>query len=488
MKPSMISISLLFLTYHTLDRPSHVSHVKHHESHPSIISITTDDQAEWSLGLYGNDDSITPNMDQIGRDGARFLNAFTATPVCSPSRACFLTGRYGTQLGITDYLAPVEQDAGVGLPAAAKTWPKVLQERGYVTGLIGKWHLGTMPQYHPTKRGFDHFFGFLGGGNTPMDPMLEVDGKETRLKGCLEDRLFDDAIQFVDANRAKPFALLVHTRAPHLPYGPVPEMDSAPFKNLDPNIPNTPGIDRAQVKNWTRDYYASIHSVDRNLGRLLAKLDDLGLTGQTIVLFTSDHGYNIGHHTIHTKGNGIWIAGGVSGPKRPNMFETSIRVPLMIRWPGVVKPGTAIPDYISNVDTFASVLRMLGVPQPRGVKQEGMDFSVLLRGKKIPWRNTVFGQYDLHNDGLAYMRMIRTSEWKLVRHHFTNGMDELYNLTDDPRESRNLYGRSTNADIRNRLQARLTEWQRTIRDPLVSPDRYPPRITANRHASWLIED
>jgi uncharacterized sulfatase len=437
----------------------------------NIISIVTDDQARWAVGVYGNKEVRTPHMDRIAREGARFLNAFVPTPVCSPSRATYLTGRYGTQLGITDWIAPREADGGLGLPASAVTWPQVLQKHGYTTALVGKWHLGTKPQFHPTRHGFNHFYGFLGGGNKPMDPVLEVDGKEQALKGSLPDLLTDNAIRFVENNRTRPFALLLHFRAPHLPYGPVPAQDSAPFKDLDPTVPQTRGADVAQVKKWTRDYYASIHSVDRNIGRLLARLDELKLAKKTIVLFTSDHGYMIGHHTLHTKGNAYWIAGGVTGPKRPNMFEESIRVPLLIRWPGVVKPGTEIAEPVSNVDTFATVLGMLGVPLPKNGKQEGIDFSPLLRGKKIPERDAIFGQYDLHNAGLAYMRMIRTLQWKLVRHHHCLGLDELYDLKNDPGEQRNLYGNPRWAKIRDDLQKQLTAWQRSIDDPLVRKAR-----------------
>ncbi|HMF14933.1 MAG TPA: sulfatase-like hydrolase/transferase, partial [Gemmataceae bacterium] len=287
----------------------------------------------------------------------------------------------------------------------------------------------------------------------------------------LPDLLTDDALEFLDASKDKPFALLLHFRAPHLPYGPVPPADSAPFKNLDPTIPRPPGINIKQVKDWTRDYYASIHSVDRNLGRLLAGLDERGLTKKTIVLFTSDHGYNIGQHTIHTKGNGYWIAGGVTGPKRPNMWDTSIRVPLLVRWPGVVKPGTEIAEMTTNLDTFPSILGMLGVPMPRDVKPQGRDYSPLLRGEKIDGRDVLFGQYDLHNAGLAYMRMIRTNQWKLVRHHHAKFLDELYNLEDDPGETRNLYGAAKHAAIRDQLQQRLTAWQKSIDDPLLRDPR-----------------
>ncbi len=433
----------------------------------NIVSIVTDDQGQWALGAYGNKECRTPNMDRIAKEGAKFLNAITVTPVCSPSRASFMTGRYGTEVGITDWISPAEAQGGLGLPAETPTWPAILQKHGYTTGLIGKWHLGDRAEFHPTKRGFNHFMGFLGGGNQPINPTLEVDGKEKKLDGPLPDLLTDDALRFMETHRSKPFALLVHFRAPHLPYGPVPQEDSDPFKDLDPTIPKTPGIDVNQVKKWTRDYYASIHSVDRNLGRLLNKLDELKLTGRTIVLFTSDHGYNIGHHVLHTKGNGSWIAGGVNGPKRPNMFDTSIKVPLLIRWPGAVKPGTEIAEAVTNVDTLPSVLGMLGISMPEGLKQHGRDFSPLLRGKKGDWPDTIFGQYDLHNGGLAYMRMIRTSQWKLVRHHHANGMDELYNLADDPGEARNLYNNAQHRQARDDLQKRLTEWMRSIDDPLL---------------------
>lgn len=437
----------------------------------NLISIVTDDQAAWSLGCYGNKDSITPNMDRLAREGARFLNAFTSTPVCSPSRATFLTGKYGTQLGISDYIAPMESDAGLGLPVKAVTWPKVLRQHGYTTALIGKWHLGTQKQFHPQNFGFDHFYGFLGGGTTPMNPTLDINGASVKLKGSLPDLLVDNALEFLDQNRAKPFALLVHFRAPHLPYGPVPAEDSAPFKNLDPTVPTPKGWDIDQLKKWTRDYYASIHSVDRNLGRLFARLEQLGLMENTIILFTSDHGYNIGHHGIHTKGNGIWVAGGISGPKRPNMWDTSMRVPLLVRWPGVVKPGTTINEPVSNIDTFASVLGMLGVPKPGDWKQEGADFSPLLRGVKLTWRDAIFAQYDLHNFGLAYMRMIRTDKWKLVRQFHANMMDELYDLEKDPGETKNLIRQATvpeqYREVYNDLAERLTQWQKSIHDPIL---------------------
>ena len=434
----------------------------------NLIAIVTDDQGRWSVGAYGNKESITPNMDRLAKEGAKFINAFVPTPVCSPSRASYMTGRYGTQIGFTDWLAPnFPEQAKKGLPAEATTWPSVLQKNGYRTALIGKWHLGLNLEFHPTKRGFDHFFGHLGGGWEPMNPTLEVEGKMQALKGPSSDLMTDDALKFIEANKAQPFAVSMHFREPHLPYTPMPEEDTKLFKNLDPTIPNVKGIDVQQVKQWTREYYAAIHAVDRNLGRLLAKLDEWKLSDNTIVMFQSDHGYMIGHHTLHTKGNAYWIAGGVAGPKRPNMFDDSVRIPMLIRWPGVVKPGTEITETVCNIDTFKSVLGMLDVPAPQDYKQEGMDYSPLLRGHKTAWRDTLFGQYDLYNAGLAYMRMIRTDKYKLVRHYNCYGMDELYDLTKDPGETRNLYGNMMVRKTRDELLERLVSWQKSIDDPIL---------------------
>ncbi len=434
---------------------------------PNLIAIVTDDQGQWAMGAYGNRDIKTPNMDRIAAQGAVFVNAFTATPVCSPSRATYLTGRYPTELGITDWIAPQEAEAGLGLRGV--TWPEVLRRNGYRTGLIGKWHLGTKPQFHPTRLGLDHFMGFLGGGNRPMNAELEIGGKLTATKGPLPDVLTDDAIRFLRDNAARPFALCLHFRAPHLPYGPVPKEDSALYQDLDPAVPSLPGLDTAALKRTTREYYASISSVDRNLGRLLKELDDLKLSDNTLVVFTSDHGYNEGRHYVKTKGNGAWIAGGVNGPTRPNMWDTSIRVPLAMRWPAVIKPGTRLDHIVSNHDMLSTVLGALKVSVPKDCQAHGQDYSPLLRGERLEPRAEIFGQYDLHNSGLAYMRMIRTDRYKYVRYFKANFLDELYDLQADPDEQRNLLrpAAKKQPEVLGDLRARLQAWQESIGDPVL---------------------
>lgn len=436
----------------------------------NFISIVTDDQSEWSVGAYGNKESRTPNMDRLAREGARFVNAFTCTPVCSPSRATFMTGRYGTQLGVTDWITPKQGKDGVGLPAKTVTWPGILQQQGWRTGLIGKWHLGDVAHNHPTQLGFDTFFGAVGGSFKPKDPELELDGKLTSMEGFGADILTDAALRFIETNRAGPFALLIHYREPHMPYGPVPDVDAAPFANLDPTIPIASGTNAAQVKQWTRAYYAAIHSVDRNLGRILTLLDELKLGTNTIVMFTSDHGYMIGHHGLHSKGNAYRIdkLAGAGRQTRPNMFEESVRIPWIVRWPGVTKPGQKISQRVSNIDTYTTVLGMLGAKAPPGNKQEGADLTPLLRGKRITPHDAIYAQYDLQNDAVDSMRMVRTRDWKLVRHHFTGGADELFNLRDDPGELKNLYGLAAYTKAQARLQKQLTEWQRSIDDPLLN--------------------
>lgn len=434
----------------------------------NLISIVTDDQAQWSIGAYGNREAITPHIDRLAREGVKFNNAFVATPVCSPSRVAFLTGLYGSQVGIRDYLTPEEGESGMGLPASARTWPQVLQQNGYRTALFGKYHVGSRPEFHPTRRGFDYFMGSVQGSFEPVNPRLEVNGILREVKGASSDVVMDDAIRWITTNKDRPFAALIHFREPHAPYAPVPDEDARPFAALDPTIPEVKGLDRAQVKQYYREYYAAVHAIDRNLGKLLAALDALQLADRTIVMFQSDHGYNIGQHGVHSKGNAFWIAGGVRGPTRPNMWDTSLRIPLLIRWPGVARAGAEVDETVVNLDLFPSVLGMLKIKAPAGYRHNGRDFTPLLLGRRDPnWSDEVFGQYDLYHVGLAYMRMLRTREWKLVRHYRAADLDELYDLQHDPGELKNLYRDPRHRTIRDRLQQRLDERMKAIDDPIL---------------------
>jgi len=430
---------------------------------PNLIFLLTDDQAQWAVGAYGNDDIHTPNMDKLAEEGILFTRAFTA-PVCSPSRAMIMTGLYAHQVGIDDWIAPGEEE---GLDPKATTLAELFKRAGYTTALIGKWHLGHKKEiYHPLKRGFDYFMGFLGGGNRPMNPTLIVEGEERQLQGYLTDILTDDAIRFIREHRDKPFALFLHTRAPHAPYTPVPEEDMAHYIGKTFKAPKVEGVPDERVQEEYRGYYASVSSIDRNLGRLLDELDSLGLAENTIVILMGDNGYMIGHHGLLSKGNAFVM--GKRGQRRPNMFELSILVPLIIRWPAVIKPGSRCDEMVCSTDfmpTFIDILRECGCDVPE-LKTEGMSMLPLLRGEQVKWRDELFLLYDMHHGAEAHMRMIRTKRWKLVLHYEEGGQHELYDLENDPGEERNLYGDEGVAEVQEELTERLVEWQRRVGDPL----------------------
>jgi uncharacterized sulfatase len=403
--------------------------------------------------------------------GATFTNAFTVTPVCSPSRATTMCGRLGTQVGITDWINTAVEP-GLGLSPSETTWPEVLHQNGYATGLFGKWHLGDDGGMHPLKRGYDVFAGFRAGGTKSMDPPLEIDGILADRKGATADLVTDQALRFIDAHKAgAPFLVSLHFREPHTPYAPVRKLDSDPYAGVHLPVPEYPGLDPSEVEEVTRKYYASIHSVDRNVGRVLEKLDTLGLADHTIVIFTSDHGYNIGHHGLWHKGNGVWmIQGPLKGERRPNMFDTSIRVPQLVRWPGKVAPGSSVTAVVSNLDTFPTLLALAGLPMPEALKPRltGRSWASLVQGQPDPaWDDTLFGQYDMHHGAVARMRMIRTPQWKWIRHDEPNGVHELYDLKSDPSETTNRADDSALSSTRDELDKKLRDWMKSVDDPLL---------------------
>jgi choline-sulfatase len=437
---------------------------------PNVVFICTDDQARWSIGAYGNSDVRTPNLDRLSRAGVRFDNAFTVTPVCSPSRASMFTSRYSTQFGIEDWINQTIEP-NLGLSQSAVLWPELLRGAGYTNMLIGKWHLGSLDEFHPTRQGYDRFFGFRGGGNTPMNPVLEKDGTTTSFTGSLPDLLMDEGLKFLEASRDRPFLLSVHFREPHAPYAPVPEIDAAVYRDKPLSVPEFPGVSRPRVVQLTRQYYSSVHAVDRNVGRLLDALDRLDLAKNTIVFFTSDHGYMIGHHGLLHKGNAVWLVEGKQG-SRPNMFDDAIRVPLLVRWPNVVKPGTVITRVVSNLDIFPTVLEATGIGVPPNLKIEGRSVVPFLTGKadadalKPPWNDTLFGQYDMKHSQRARMRMLRSTEWKLIRHFEPNVADELYRLSTDPAELTNLIGVHEHGETLATLKQSLNDRMKELNDPL----------------------
>lgn len=452
---------------------------------PNIVFIYTDDQAAWALGASQHPHASTPHLDRLIKEGAYLVNSFTVTPVCSPSRASLMTSRYGSEVGVTEWIHP-RTEAQHGLDPQTITWPELLQQHGYTTGLVGKWHLGLPDKFHPTQTGFDYFMGFRGGGSTPKDPRLEKDGSQQKFAGFTPDILTDHAVEFIQQHQQGPFLLCLHYRAPHARWLPVAEQDWAPFATLDPQIPNPdyPDLNVSRVKRMTREYLASVKSVDRNVGRVLAVLDSLKLTQNTVVIFTSDHGYNMGHNGIWHKGNGHYVLNepppatpNIPRGQRPNMYDQSIRVPTIIRWPENVNAGKIVTQTISNLDWFPTLLAIAGADKSTPSTIHGRNIIPLLQGKPTPWDNDLYGEYSTRHQSTTHMRMIRTPEWKLIRDFLNPERDELYNLVKDPAETNNVIQAATPEieAVIKQLQQKLIKRMQATQDSVLKLPTASPR-------------
>lgn len=450
-----------------------------HAKRPNILFVQTDDQAAWALGVSGNKDAFTPNLDRFFREGAYLRNAFVSTPVCSPSRASLLTSRYGTEVGITDWINP-NSEPEIGLSADVPTWPKLLAENGYSCGLIGKWHLGTQDRFHPSKFGFNYFHGFREGSASTRNPKLEVDGKDRQFEGFTVDILTDDAIRFIRERKAETFMLMLNYREPHTAYLPVRDEDWVKVKDLDLKIADYPDLDVVRARKNMREYLASVAAIDRNFGRLMTALDELKLRDNTVVIFTSDHGYNIGQHGIWHKGNGHYITNSAANIKvtdpsiqRPNVFDTSLRTPTAIRWPGVIKSGMEVRNTTTNLDWFPTLLAIAGVELPATITVRGRDLTLLLKGKRGKRNDDLYVEWSQHHYTATHLRMYRTPQWKLVRDFLNPGKDELYHLSEDADENRNLINDPSTSRIRRQLSVKLLAKMRETNDPVLKNLKQP---------------
>lgn len=461
------------------------------DKRPNIIFICTDDQADWTVGASGNKEAITPNLDRLAKEGAYLSNKFVTTPVCSPARATILTSKYASEVNIPDFIISsgsklyTKEKAQVGLPSSEVTFAELLRNVGYTTALFGKWHLGNygeggFDKFHPTNFGFQYYEKLPAGvPQLPARRMIEY-GITDPEEGFTDDILTTNVIQYLDEIKEDPFLLCVMYRTPHAPWRPAPKVDRAVYGQRELSIPNPdyPDLDVERVKRMMRFYMVTVATVDRNVGRILDALDEMGISDNTIVIFTSDNGLTLGHNGIWHKGNGYWLtktlpAGTehVEGRIRPNLYDKSMKVPGIIRWPGTVSPGIRIANTVSSLDWFPTILEMAGLDvsvAPKGIR--GHSIVPLLKQENIRnWDNDLYAEYSMVNYATALMRTYRTPEWKLVRDFLDPSRDELYNLKDDPEESHNLINNDDNdakAAIRE-LDKKLRDRMREIKDPLL---------------------
>ena len=413
---------------------------------PNILLFITDDHGQWASGPYGNREVRTPSLDRLAASGVVMENAFTPTPVCSPARASLLTGLTPSQHGIHDYIAAAF-DRKLWL-ATEHTLPQFLQRAGYRTGLAGKWHIGNEDKPAP---GFDSWFSV--GSAYPLLHEGARDfcnhGRMGRLRGYTNDIIAEQAARFVMDTDERPFFLLVGLTATHSPwrghperlasryrkasFSDIPAGESCPF---DEQALESLSVDRRREREAQAQYYAAVSHVDEIVGQLLEAVDETGKLNNTVVVYTSDHGLNCGHH-------GIWGKGNATLPL--NMLEESIRVPLQLSWPGVLPAGMRRVEMVDHLDLFQTLVSVGKADLPAKSDYAGTSMLPLLLEPEVDcnWRQVQFGEY-------GTVRMARSGRYKLIRRH-PNGPHELFDLEADPRETRNFIDSSSHLAVISEL-------------------------------------
>jgi arylsulfatase A len=428
---------------------------------PNIVFILTDDLGWTDLGCQGSTFYETPNIDRLATQGMRFTDNYAACCVCSPSRAGILTGQYPARLHLTDWLVggpPPNMkfnipDWTTHLSLEAPNLAKSLKVAGYVTASIGKWHLGTKP-YWPEKQGFDVTVAGCEKGQPPsyFAPYKIPTLPEGPKGEFLSDRLTDEAINFIEQNKDKPFFLYLPHYAVHRPTMAKPGV-IAKYKDKAKADPKNP--------HHNPVYAGLIESVDDSVGRLLAKLDELKLADNTIVIFTSDNGglTNDTSNAPLRKGKG-WS------------YEGGVRVPLIVKWPGVTNPGSVCNAPVIGVDFYPTLLALAGVTPPPG-PVDGESIEPLLRGAGTMKREAIFWHFPHYRGGgTTPYSAIREGDWKLIE--FLEDMSvELYNLKEDIGETKDLA--ATMPDKVNALRKKLHDWRNQVGAQMITPNpKYDP--------------
>lgn len=429
---------------------------------PNIVLILADDLGPWALGCAGNHEVRTPHLDRLAATGIRFENFFCTSPVCSPARATLMTGRIPSQHGVHDWIR--EGNMGEGAQSYLQgqtTYVELLAEHGYVCGLSGKWHLGdsmTKP------KGFTHWFVHQQGGGPYYNAPMIRDGKPYLEPRYITEVITDDALAFIEkySGKENPFYLSVHYTAPHSPW-----IDNHPkeFVELYEDCPfetcpqEEPHPWRIKSEPWGNDvranlmgYFAAITAMDHHIGRIIQKIEELGIREDTLIIFMSDNGFSCGQHGFWGKGNGTF-------PQ--NMYDHSIKVPAIFSHPGVIPQNLVSQAMVSGYDFMPTLLEYACISYDAEEKLPGTSFLPVLQGDETIEREkiVVFDEY-------GPVRMIRSADWKYV-HRYPYGPNELYDLKRDPEERMNLVNDPQYQNQIREMKAQLDEWFLTYADPKV---------------------
>jgi len=432
------------------------------ERKPNFVFIFIDDMGWKDLGFMGSRYYETPNIDKLAGEGVVFTNAYSNAPNCAPTRACLMSGQYTPRHGIYTVgtsergqsklrkLIPTPNETN--LNSKVVTIPDALRQGGYTSACIGKWHLGSKSPYRPVDRGFDVAFERNHGGHFSK-------------KGeYLTDRLTDEAIKFIDANKSGPFFLYLPHHAVHTPIQAKKRLIEKYKKKEPTDAHNNP------------TYAAMIESVDQSVGRIMAKLDEPGLRDNTVVFFFSDNGgYANATSMVPLRGS------------KGMLYEGGIRVPMIVRWPGNVKPGGICDVPVIGIDFYPTMLEMAGARRPSGHILDGLSIVPLLRGKGTLNRKAIFWHFPAYLESYNEKQWpwrttpasaVRQGDFKLIE-FFEDGKIELYNLKDDLGEKKDLAG--TMPDKAEELHSMLVEWRKSVKAPVPAeknPQYDPQAINA----------
>ncbi len=416
---------------------------------PNVVLVLMDDLGYGDLGSYGAPDVRTPNIDRLAREGVRLTDAYANGAVCTPTRAALISGRYQQRVGLEGVLTGMPADRQLGLPATGTSLPALLKASGYATGLLGKWHLGWRPEFGPNAHGFDEFYGFLSGAHSYYTSQADVlrtgsgaadlfeNGTPVEATGYLTDEITSRAVGFITRHAGSPFFLEVAYNATHWPFDP-PDLSPAELGRRSARSVRQMPDD--SVPATRRDYVRMLERADRGVGEILAALERRGLTSSTLVIFTNDNG-------------GEWLSR--NAPffhRKGTLWEGGIRVPLILRWPGVLPAGKVSAQPAITIDLTASILAATGARIPVDYRPDGTDLLPVLRGeapvreRQLFWRRADRRQ-------LA----VRSGQWKLLvdGNHLL-----LFDLGADPGERNDLA--ASRPDLVTQLKRRLDAWEADV--------------------------